>query len=140
MAAASSEVKTAFYGDGRVPVKAFVQKAGTKIYKGTQAMLVSGVVRPATTGVSGSVYLGVAAETYDASAEGSDKTWTTPMVFHRRAYSIGVKSGDVPTAANLGGLVYVNSDIEVKKTAATDDVTVRLLSIESSTTCIVEPA
>lgn len=140
MATASSAVRTAFYGPDRAPAKAYVQKLGTIIHKGTQAMHVAGVVQPATTGVSGAVYLGVAADTYDASAEGSNKTWTTPMVFLRRAYTIGVKSGDVPTAANLGGLVYVNSDIEVKKTSATDDVTVRLLSIVNSTQVIVEPA
>lgn len=138
MATATSAVRTAFHGSGSV-VKAFVQKASTVIYKGTQAMIVSGVVRPATTGVSGAVYLGVAEDTYDNSASGSDKTWTTPMVFHRRPYSIGVKSGDAPTAADLGSAIYVNSDIEVKHTSATDDVTVRLLSIVNSTTCIVEP-
>ena len=65
--------------------------------------------------------------------------YTTPMVFIRRAYTVGVKSGDVPTAAKLGTTVYVNSDIEVKKTSATDDVTVRLLSIVNSTQVIVEP-
>lgn len=140
MATASSEVRTTFYGPDRAPAKAYVQKAGTKIYKGTQCMHVAGVVQPATTGVASSVYLGVAADTYDASAEVSDKTWTTPMVFIRRGYTVGVKSGDVPTAAKLGTLVYVNSDIEVKKTSATDDVTVRLLSIVNSTQVIVEPA
>ena len=139
MATASSAVRTAFHGSGSV-VKAFVQKGSTIIYKGTQAMHVAGVCQPATTGVSGAVYLGVAEDTYDASAEVANKTWTVPMIFHRRAYTIGVKSGDVPTAANLGGLVYVNSDIEVKKTSATDDVTVRLLSIVNSTQVIVDPA
>lgn len=139
MATATTQVRTTFYGPDRSPIKAFVQKLGTVIYKGTQAMHVAGVCQPATTGVSGAVYLGIAEDTYDASAEVGNKTWTVPMIFHRRAYTIGVKSGDVPTAANLGGLVYVNSDIEVKKTSATDDVTVRLLSIENSTTCIVEP-
>ena len=140
MATATTEVRTAFYGADRTPVKAFVQKLGTVIYKGTQAMHVAGVCQPATTGVSGAVYLGIAEDTYDASAEVGNKTWTVPMIFHRRAYTIGVKSGDVPTAANLGGLVYVNSDIEVKKTSATDDVTVRLLSIVNSTQVIVDPA
>lgn len=139
MATASSAVRTAFYGHDRAPIKAFVQKGSTVIYKGTQAMLVSGVVRPATTGVASSVYLGVAEDTYDNSASGSDKTWTVPMVFHRRPYSIGVKSGDAPTAADLGSEIYVNSDIEVKHTSAANDVTVRLLSIENNSTCIVEP-
>lgn len=139
MATATTQVRTTFFGAERAPAKAFVQKGSTIIHKGTQAMLVSGVVRPATTGVSGAVYLGVAEDTYDNSASGSDKTWTTPMVFHRRAYSIGVKSGDAPTAADLGSAIYVNSDIEVKHTSAANDVTVRLLSIENSTTCIVEP-
>jgi hypothetical protein len=139
MATASSTVRTTFFGAERTPAKAFVQKLGTVIYKGTQAMHVAGVVQPATTGVANSVYLGIAEDTYDASAEVANKTWTVPMIFHRRAYSIGVKSGDAPTAADLGSAIYVNSDIEVKHTSAANDVTVRLLSIENSTTCIVEP-
>jgi hypothetical protein len=139
MATASSTVRTTFFGAERTPAKAFVQKLGTVIYKGTQAMHVAGVVQPATTGVANSVYLGIAEDTYDASAEVANKTWTVPMIFHRRAYTIGVKSGDAPTAADLGSAIYVNSDIEVKHTSAANDVTVRLLSIVNSTTCIVEP-
>lgn len=137
--AASTARKTKFFGSARQPVQGFVQKAGTKILKGTMAMHVAGVFQPADSGVSGAVYAGIAEDTYDASAEVADYTWTTPMVFNRNAAAFAGKSGDLPTASDLGTMIAVEDDDTVKKTTASDDVEVRLLAIVGSQ-YIVEPA
>lgn len=137
--AASKARKTSTRGPGRQPVLGYVQKDGTTIYKGTMAMHVAGVFQPADSGVAGAVYAGIAEKTYDASSEVTDKTWTEPMVFHRTAGSFNGKSGDLPTAADLGTLIAVEDDDTVKATTAADDVEVRLLGIDGNQ-YIVEPA
>lgn len=137
--AATKARKTPFRGPGRQPVLGYTQKANTVIYKGTMAMHVAGVFQPADGGVSGSVYAGIAEKTYDASASNVDLTWPEPMVFHRIAGAFSGKSGDLPTAADLGSLIAVEDDETVKHTTASDDVEVRLLAIEGNQ-YIVEPA
>lgn len=137
--AATTARKTKFYGSARQPVMGSVQKAGTVIYKGTMAMHVAGVFQPADSGVAGAVYAGIAEQTYDASAEGSDYTWTTPMVFSRNAAGFNGKSGDLPTAADLGSMIAVEDDDTVKQTTASNDVELRLLAIVGNQ-YIVEPA
>jgi hypothetical protein len=137
--AATKARKTPLRGPGRQPVLGYVQKAGTKILKGTMAMHVAGVFQPADSGVSGAVYAGISEKTYDASSELTDKTWTEPMVFHRTAGAFNGKSGDLPTAADLGSLIAVEDDDTVKHTTASDDVEVRLLAIEGNQ-YVIEPA
>lgn len=138
MAATQSRKATSF-PNGRHPVIGYTQKAGTVIFKNSLAMHVAGVFQPADSGVAGAVFAGIAEDTYDASAEVSDKTWSTPMVFKREATVVNGKSGDLPTAADLGKLIPVEDDDTVKHTAASDDVTVRLLEI-NGTKFTVEPA
>lgn len=137
--AATKARKTPSRGPGRQPVQGYVQKAGTTIYKGTMAINVAGVFQPADSGVAGSVYAGIAEKTYDASASLTDKTWTEPMVFHRTAGAFNGKTGDLPTAADLGSLIAVEDDDTVKQTTAANDVEVRLLAIDGNQ-YIVEPA
>lgn len=137
--AATQARRVTTYPNGRAPILSFVQKAGTIIYKNSLAMHVAGVWQPADSGVSGAVVGGFAEETYDASTDLTDKTHTTAMVFKREAVPMNGKSGDLPTAADLGKLIPVEDDDTVKHTAVSDDVTVRLLEI-NGTKYIVEPA
>lgn len=130
--AASSSRKTNTRDDGSHPIEGFVQKAGTIIYKGCMAMHVAGVFQPAASAVAGAVYAGVAEDTYDVSAEGSDYTWPRPMVFKRMPAAFAGKSGDLPTAADLGTNIAVSDDQTVKATTVANDVELRLLSIEGA--------
>ena len=130
MAALTQARKTKIFRTGKFPIKGFTQKAGTVIFKGGMAMHVAGVFQPAASGVASSVYAGIAVRTYDCSARLTDYTWPTdqPMEFERDAAAFAGKSGDLPTDSNLGGLVYVSSDNEVKATMASNDVSLYLLS------------
>lgn len=130
--AATKARRVITYPNGRSPILGSVQKAGTIIYKNSLAMHVAGVWQPADSAVASSVVGGFAEETYDASAQGSDYTWPTPMVFKREAVPMSGKSGDLPTAADLGKLIPVEDDDTVKHTAAGNDVTVRLLEINGT--------
>ena len=137
--AATQPRKTPTRDNWRHPVLGFVQKAGTVIYKGTMAMHVAGVWQPADSGVNGAIYGGIAEETYDARTAGADQTYATPMVFKRVPASFDGKSGDLPTATNLGDLIAVEDETTVKATAVSHDVMLRLLEIEGSRYW-VEPA
>lgn len=134
MSAATQARLGAFRSTGKQPIVGFVQKAGTVIYKGTAVGHVAGVFQPVASGVSGLVFAGFAEGTYDCSDEGADYTWPSnkPMIFHRHARALDIKSGDAVTAADLGTLVPFDDDQTVKHTAATHDVTARLLEIEGS--------
>lgn len=61
------------------------------------------------------------------------------MIFQRDARPLDGKSGNLPTAADLGTLVALDDDQTVKATTASDDVEVRLIEIEG-TQYWVEPA
>lgn len=139
MSAATKPRKGNYRSTGRQPIVGSVQKAGTVIYKGTAAGHVAGVFQPIASGVAGLVFAGFAEETYDCSDEGANYTWPQPMVFRRDARALDGKSGDLPTAADLGGLVALDDDQTVKATTATDDVEVRLIEIEGARYW-VEPA
>jgi len=130
--AATTAIKTPTRDDHSHPIEGYVQKAGTVIYKGTMAMNVAGVFRPCASGVANSVYAGIAEETYDASAEVSDVTYSKPMLFKRVPARFGGKAGDLPTAADLGSMIAVHDNNTVKATTATNDVEVRLLAIDGS--------
>lgn len=132
MSAATAPRRTSFRSTGKQPILAYVQKAGTVIYKGTACGHVAGVFQPCASGVNGLVFAGFAAETYDASSEGSNYTWPSPMVFHRDCRPFAGKGGDLPTAADLGTTVYFEDDQTVKATQATHDVGATLVEIEGS--------
>ncbi len=103
--------------------------AGNVILEGTIAFLNSaGKVIPATNGVAGTVLLGIAEATYDATG-GSDVGFN--MVFKRGAFYLDGKNGDLPTATDLGKFIAINDNSSVKKTVAMNDVTVKLLSIDN---------
>ena len=110
---------------GQLPVL-----ASTKILKGTMAMAVSGKARKAATAVAGSVLLGVAMETYDNSGLGVDTLMN--QVYERGAFYFSGLGGDLPTAANIGGLVAINDENTVKATVVANDLTVKLLGIEGT--------
>lgn len=139
MSAATKPRRTNHRSTGRQPIVGSVQKAGTIIYKGCAVGHVAGVFQPVASGVSGLVFAGFAEETYDCSSEVVDYTWPKPMVFHRDARQLDGKSGNLPTAADLGTLVALDDDQTVKATTASDDVEVRLIEIEG-TQYWVEPA
>lgn len=113
--------------DGTAPVQAFTQKAGTLIPAGTLCSAISGVCQPAVASEASQVLLGIAEQTYDATAEGSNVTYTVPMVFRRGPFALPVKSGDEPTDANLLGNVYVSHNNEIKATSSTNTPTVKYL-------------
>jgi len=100
--------------------------AGQKILEGTVAMLVSGKVRAAATGVAGSVMLGIAAGTYDATGA---VDVLVDQLYKRGAFYLDGLAGDLPVAANVGGLVAIQDNCTVKATIAANDLTVKLLAI-----------
>jgi len=100
--------------------------AGQKILEGTVAMAVSGKVRAAATAVAGSVMLGVAAGTYDATGA---VDVLIDQLYKRGAFYLDGLAGDLPVAANVGGLVAIADNCSVKATIAGNDLTVKLLAI-----------
>jgi len=115
------------FPDGTEPARAFVQKAGTLIPAGTLCSHIAGVCQPAVASEASQVLLGIAEDTYDASASASNVTYTTPMVFRRGPFALPVKSGDEPTDSNLLGNVYVSHNHEIKATSSTNTPTVKYL-------------
>lgn len=105
--------------------------AGQKILAGTIAMLNSGTgkVIAAVNGTANTVLLGIAESTYDATGA-VDKSFN--QVYLRGAFYLDGKAGDLPVAANIGGLVAINDNCSVKATIAMNDVTVKLLAIEGN--------
>ncbi|RTK98723.1 MAG: hypothetical protein EKK57_11135 [Proteobacteria bacterium] len=105
--------------------------AGQKILAGTIAMLstVTGKVIAAVSGTANTRLLGVAEATYDATGL-VDKNFN--QVYLRGAFYLDGKAGDLPVAANIGGLVAINDNCSVKATIAMNDVTVKLLGISGN--------
>lgn len=105
--------------------------AGQKILAGTIAMLNSatGKVIVAVNGTANTVLLGIAEATYDATGI-VDKSLN--QVYLRGAFYLDGKAGDLPVAANIGGLVAINDNSSVKATIAMNDVTVKLLGISGN--------
>lgn len=103
--------------------------AGQKILAGTVAMLVSGKVRAAASGVAGSVLLGVAVSTYDATGA---VDLPFDQVYERGAFYLDGLAGDLPTAANIGGLVALQDNCTVKATIVANDLQVKLLEIKGN--------
>ena len=111
--------------------KASVLKASETIPYGNVAMQVGGKIRAAVTGVSGSVLLGMSLQPL-LETTGSDVTLPAPALFARGVtVYLDAKSGDEPTAANLGGVVYLNTSSEVKASSAADDLTLTCVDIRS---------
>ena len=116
-----------------------VIKAGEKIYRGTMAMHVAGVVETAKGGTAGSVLLGIAQDTYDASDKGADYTWPGGMTFSRDPFVMNsVTGGDQLVDASVGKLVAIETDQELTKTIGMDDLQVRVVERESELTWVCE--
>lgn len=132
MAAATQARRTRIYPTGRPPARIYTIKAGEVIYKGTLAMHVAGVVQTAKQGTAGSVLLGIAEDTYDASAQASDYLWPGGMTFLRDPFQMNsATGGDQLNDGSTGKLVAVKNDQELTKTIGTDDLSVRVLDRES---------
>ncbi len=111
--------------------KATVLKASATVTYGEVAMQVSGKIRPALTAVTGSKLLGMSLKTL-IETSGSDYTLPQPAVFARGlVVYLDAKSGDEPTAANIGGPVYLNTSSEVKATSAADDLTLTCVDVRA---------
>ena len=111
--------------------KAGVLLASQTVNYGEIAMQTSGKIRPALTAVAGSKLLGMSMQTL-TDATGSDVTLAQPATFARGlvVYLDG-KAGDLPTAANLGGLVALDTGSQVKATVAGDDLTLTLVDVRA---------
>ena len=111
--------------------KASVLLASATVPYGNIAMQVSGKIRPALTGVSGSKLLGMSLQSL-AETTGSDVTLTQPAVFARGlTVYLDAKSGDEPVAANLGGPVALDTGAQVKATVASDDLTLTMVDLRA---------
>ena len=113
--------------------KASVLNASETIPYGHVAMQVGGQIRAALTGVSGSKLLGmVLAGQGLIETTGSDVTLPQPAVFARGlVVYLDAKSGDEPTAANLGGSVALDTSSQVKATVAGDDLTLTCVDVRA---------
>jgi len=113
--------------------KASVLKASETIPYGNVAMQVSGKIRAAATAVSGSKLLGmVLAGSGLVETTGSDVTLTQPAVFARGlVVYLDAKASDEPTAANIGGPVYLNTSSEVKLTSAANDLSLTMVELRA---------
>lgn len=113
--------------------KASVLNASETIPYGHVAMQVGGQIRAALTGVSGSKLLGmVLAGQGLIETTGADVTLPQPAAFARGlTVYLDAKSGDEPTAANLGGVVYLSTSSEVKATSAADDLTLTMVDLRA---------
>ena len=113
--------------------KASVLNASEVIPYGHVAMQVSGQIRAALTAVSGSKLLGmVLAGQGLVETTGSDYTLPQPAVFARGlVVYLDAKASDEPTAANLGGPVYLSTSSEVKATSAANDLSLTCVDIRS---------
>lgn len=121
------------YQMGAVDVIFMTLAANTTIPKGALAVNDAGVAKNATSAlaVAGAKLLGFASETY-TNATGS--SITVRMLFLRGcAYDAGGKAGDLPTAANIGGNVFVHDNNSVKATDAGGDIPAILTKIVGST-------
>ena len=112
-------------------LKASTLKASAVVPYGNVAMQVSGKIRPALTAVNGSALLGMSLQSLNETT-GSDVTLPQPAVFARGlVVYLDAKSGDEPTAANLGGPVALDTAAQVKATVAQDDLTLTCVDIRS---------
>jgi len=107
---------------------AYTLFASASIKQGEIAVLDGGKVKAATDTLiqAGATVLGVAQDDY-IETTGADVT--RRMVFMRfcEAYIPSGKAADAPTAANVGGLVYINNKSTIKITPAAGDFAVTLL-------------
>lgn len=113
--------------------KASVLNASETIPYGHIAMQVGGQIRAALTAVSGSKLLGmVLAGQGLIETTGSDVTLPQPAAFARGlVVYLDAKSGDEPTAANLGGSVALDTSSQVKATVAGDDLTLIMVDLRA---------
>ncbi len=104
--------------------------ASITIPGGTLAVNDGGVAKVATDALiqGGAKLLGVAAATYENPTA---STLTIRMLFYRStAVTLAGKTGDLPTAADVGGTVFISDNNTVKKTDAGSDQAVTLVRIK----------
>jgi len=104
--------------------------ANVTIPMGTLAVNDGGVAKVATDTLiqGGAKLLGVSSATY-INETGS--TLAVRMLFYRStAVTLAGKTGDLPTAADVGGTVYISDNNTVKKTDAGSDQAVTLVRIK----------
>lgn len=107
--------------------------ASTTIPKGALVCNDAGVAKNATSALiaAGAKFLGFASETYKNETA---STLTVRMLLLRGcAYEAGGKAGDLPTAANIGGNVFIHDNNSIKATDAGGDTACVLTKIVGST-------
>ena len=117
--------------DGYYVAKASVLKASETIPYGNIAMIVGGKIRAALTAVANSTLLGMSMQNL-AETTGADVTLPQPAVFARgQVVYLNGKAGDLPTAADLGGPVYLDTSASVKATPAANDLSLILVDVRA---------
>lgn len=102
-------------------------KGSTTIYKGSMVALSGGYALPAAA-TNGLVGYGVAAET--KTNDGSDGDESIRVKFG--VFGFATKGGDAPTAANVGGKVFMHDDSTVKATVGTSGEAGVLIEVDSA--------
>ena len=115
----------------RPAVEATTLQAALILLQGSMAMHVAGEVRKVTTGVAGSVLLGIAARTYDAAVA---TTWSSPqMTFRRGCVPLAGKAGNLPTQALINTMIRLVDENTVSNEAiGGNDLSVKLVAIDGS--------
>jgi len=121
-------------------VKHNVIAASVTLYAGTLCMNDAGVAKVYTAaGIAGGAkLLGYPTSTH-TNAVASDVTLSQPMMFRRGCpMVVGVKSGDEPTIANVGGNVFLKDNFTVGATDAGTDLAVVLLEVLSASKMLIK--
>lgn len=106
--------------------------ATTTVLAGTFAMNDAGAVKPAATGVAGSLLLGMAAQTYANPAGQALIIDSPPMTFRRGFVRVNGKAGALPTQANVGKKVrIVDNDSVSNEVIGANDLSVTLVAIDA---------
>ena len=119
--------------ESAVQVKLSTLAASTTLYAGTLCMNDAGVAKVYTAAgvAAGATLLGYPTSTVRNEA-GSNVTLSAPVMFRRGCpMVVAGKGGDVPTAAAVGGPVYLKDNFTVGATLATNDVAVTLLEVRA---------
>ena len=125
-----------------VQLKHNVIGASVTLYAGTLCMNDSGVAKVMTAAglAGGAKLLGFPTSTYTNSVASNVTLPPSEVMMFRRdcPMVVGVKSGDEPTIANVGGNVYLKDNFTVGATDAGTDQAVVLLEVLSSTKMLIK--
>lgn len=127
--------------EAAVQLKLATIAASTTLYAGTLAMNDAGVAKVFTAAgyAGGAKLLGFPTSTHTNSTVSDVTNSAAPMMFRRNCpMVVGVKSGDEPTASNVGGNVYLKDNFTVGATDAGTDLAVVLLEVLSASKVLIK--